>query len=278
MQESPTEGASGVVASVAEPTTQPEAQPAADVQNQEAVSQPEAASQESTPATTETQTPEGEAPKAEPEKEKAGVETADEGLVKFMKSQGLDPETATENELRLAKIARDNQKALRSSTNKKKLSESAASVDGTITREEMDAFQQEFRQYQSVKKAEAFFSEEGRDDSLAPVMSEILEEKKSEHGAAYARVLSADLPLLYDLAQIRKNGPSKVQVDPEAIRREERESINKQISASAPAQHATQNTLGDSKPQLTPEWFANVYQPGNPEHRKLVDEAMGGGK
>src|SRR5690606_11529170 len=141
--------------------------------------------------------------------------------------------------------------------------------------EEMAAFQQEFRQYQSVKKAEAFFSEPGRDDSLAPVMSEILEEKKAQYGADYARVLSQDLSLLYDLAQVR-NGATKPAVDPEAIRREERESINKQISASAPAHHATVNTLGDSKPQLTPEWFANVYQPSNPEHRKLVDEAFGG--
>lgn len=270
MSESPTEGASTDVAPVTGPTTEVVEQPAADVKNQEAVSQ--AASTESTEAQTETQTDEGEATKAEPEtKEKAKVEVDD--IANFARAQGFDPDNLTEGERKALTIARDNQKALRSSTNKSKLSESAASVDGQITKEEMDAFQREFRQYQSVKKAEAFFAEEGRDDSLAPVMSEILEEKKAQHGAEYARVLSSDLPLLYDLARV-KQGATASTVDPEAIRREERESINKKLSGSSSNQHASSGSVANSATKVTPEWLRNEYKPGNPEHDKLVAEYM----
>lgn len=265
MSESLTEGATGAVASE-ELTTQPVEQPAADVQNQEAESQ--AKPQESTEANpTQTQTEES-AQTAEEPKEQAKVDD----IAKFAKAQGFDPDNLTENERRALTIARDNQKALRSSTNKSKLSESTSSVDGQVTREEMEAFQQEFRQYQSTKKAEAFFAEEGRDDSLAPVMSEILEQKKAEHGVEYARVLSGDLELLYDLARVRQ-GSTTSNVDPEAIRREERESINKQLSGASVSQHASTGQV-QTAPKVTQEWLRTEYQPGNPEHDKLIAEYM----
>lgn len=269
MSESPTEGASTEVAPVTGPTTEVAEQPAADVQNQEVA--PQAAS-ESTEAKTEQTQTEGESAKTAEEKPKEKAEVDD--IANFARAQGFDPDNLTEGERKALTIARDNQKALRSSTNKSKLSEATAQVDGTITKEEMDAFQQEFRQYQSVKKAEAFFAEEGRDDSLAPVMSEILEEKKAAYGAEYARVLSSDLPLLYDLARVRQGSSVGQSVDPEAIRREERESMNKQLSGASANAHASANTLSDNKPQVTTEWLRTKYEPGNPEHDKLVAAFM----
>ena len=266
MSESLTEGASTEAASVNEPTAEVNEQPAADVQNQEAVSQEEAASQVTTEAQTQTQTEETEP--------KAKVETTDDGLAKFAKAQGFDPENLTDGERRALQIARDNQRALRSSTNKEKLSESASKVDTTISPEDMTAFQQEFSQYKSMKKAEAFFSEEGRDDSLSPVMAEILDEKKAEHGAEYARVLANDLPLLYDLAQIRSGANKQAaNVDPEAIRREERESINKKMSGASATQHASTGQV-QTAPKVTAEWLRSEYRPGNPEHDALVAAYM----
>ena len=190
-------------------------------------------------------------------------------IAKFAKAQGFDPENLTDTERKALKIARDNQKALRSS----KLSKSSASVDGDITRDELESFRQEFRQYQATKKAEEFFREEGRNDALAPVMSEILEEKKAVHGPEYARVLSQDLNLLYDLAQLRSGA---VGVDPDQIRQEERESINKQMSGQSGNAHATQPTMGSKKQVVTSEWLRSEYQPGNPEHDALVSEYMNG--
>ena len=240
-------------------------------QNQETISQETVS--ETTTATTPTEA-NAEVETKQTEKQ-AEVETTDDGLAKFAKSQGFDPESLTDGERRALKIAHDNQKAYRSNTNKSKIAEVKADVDGNaIAPDEIESFRQEFRQYQATKQAEQFFSQEGRDDTFAPVMSEILEEKKAAHGADYARVLSGDLELLYDLAVIRKGGAATVDAD--AIRREERESINKQLAAAPTGPHATTNTLNDTTTKITQEWIQNEYNPRNPEHVKLVDQYFAG--
>lgn len=252
---------------VTEPTTTP-AEPVAAEQNQEAISNPTETVSESTPAE---QTPQPQAEEQKQTPQKAEVETTDDGLAKFAKSQGFDPENLTDGERRALKLAHDNQKAYRTKANETKVAESTAGLGGDVTKDEIQAFQQEFRTYQAQRKAESFFKEDGRDDTLAPVMSEILEEKKAAYGPEYARVLSEDLTLLYDLAQVKRG--AKPSVDAEAIRREERESINQKLTASTTAQHAQTNTLTGGKTKVTAEWIRNEYDPRNPEHLAIMQEA-----
>lgn len=272
MSESPTDGGQAQTASQ-EPTVTEQVQIPAAEQNQETSSQavPQGAQaetvSEANPVETPTQTDEGA---KQTQKQDDGSAKTDDGLAKFAKSQGFDPENLTDSERRALKIAHDNQKAYRSKT----VAQSKADVDGDVTRDEIEEFKREFRTYQAQKQAEQFFAQEGRDDSLAPVMSEILEEKKNQHGADYARVLSQDLNLLYDLARVRQGSLTGPQVDAEAIRREERESINKKLSSSTPSAHATTGSA-QSNPVVTEEWIRTQYDSRNPEHVKLVDAYFG---
>lgn len=272
MSESLTDGGQAQTASQ-EPTVTEQVQTPAAEQNQETSSQ--AVSQdtqaetvsEANPVETQTPTQTDDGAKQTQTQDDGSAKT-DDGLAKFAKSQGFDPENLTDSERRALKIAHDNQKAYRSKT----VAQSKADVDGDVTRDEIEEFKKEFRTYQAQKQAEQFFAEEGRDDSLAPVMSEILEEKKAQHGAEYARVLSQDLNLLYDIARVRQGSGN--QVDAEAIRREERESINKQLSSGAPSAHATTGST-QSAPVVTEDWIRTEYNSKNPEHVKLVDAFFG---
>ena len=132
------------------------------------------------------------------------------------------------------------------------------------------------------RTTDKFFGD-GRDRALEPTMTQILNEKVEQltptlgekEARKFAYNLSRDLPTLYDLARLRTGAINGPQVDTEAIRREERESIKRQSTASAGQAHAvTQNT---APTKIDREWLANHYQPSNPEHRKLVDEAVANG-
>ncbi len=267
MDNSPTEG-SPVVAASQEPTAEATVDTTSAEQSQETISQPEVAEQEAvsevSTADNINEEPAGEV-NQQTQTQKVEAQT-DDGLAKFAKSQGFDPENLTDGERRALKIAHDNQKFARS----QKVAESKASVDGDITLDEITAFKQEFRQYQAQKQAEQFFAQEGRDDSLAPVMSQILEEKKAAYGPDYARVLSQDLNLLYDLARVQQ-GAAAPTVDADAIRREERESINHKIAAGTVGGDAVQ-TVAKGGAVVDEQWFATTYDPYNPEHVKLRDE------
>ncbi len=267
MENSPT-GDATVAAASQEPTVQATEAPTSAEQNQETISTQETVSESST-AETQTQEPTGEGQEQKQTQETGSEVKTDDGLAKFARSQGFDPDNLTDGERRALKIAHDNQKFARS----QKVAEAKASVEGDqVSRDELAAFQAEFRQYQAQKQAEEFFSQEGRDDSLAPVMSEILEEKKAQYGPEYARTLSTDLNLLYDLARIKQGAVSNP-VDADAIRREERESINQQISAASNSQHAQVNTMSTAPTKITAEWIRNEYDPRNPEHIELMEKA-----
>lgn len=277
MNDSPT-GSPDVNSSLPTQPTADTQQPAPAETNQETNSPTPAPAEEvkQVPDTTtnqeQTQTP---APQPETKEEvQANGSGDDDKLAKFARSQGLDPDNMTDNERKLAKIAYDNHKAFRSKSNIDKITESKTSIDGDVSRDELESFRQEFRQYQSLKKAEEFFKQDGRDENLAPAMSEILEEKKAQYGPDYARVLSQDLNLLYDLAQIKQGGVQPP-VDADAIRRQERESINQRMAATAPQAHAT-NGSHEAPSKIDMDWIRSKYDVNNPEHRALVDEYLTG--
>jgi len=261
MNNSPTEGEQIQTASTTEPTVNEQVQqPTAESQSQEAISHEQ--SQEAASQTTV--------------KNNNGSQNDDDGLAKFAKSQGFDPENLTDGERRALKIAHDNQRAYRNNANDKKVTDTAAELNKPAANESEDeAFRREFRQYKYEQTTNKFWGEDGRDKALEPAMVEILNEKKEQYGEDYARNLSKDLTTLYDLARLR-SGANGSQVDTEAIRREERESIKKQQTAGSGQPHAT--TQNNSAPQkVTRDWLESSYDPTNAEHRKMVDEAVANG-
>ena len=198
---------------------------------------------------------------------------ADNGLAKFAKAQGFDLETASDDVKRALKLAHDNHRAYRNATSNKSISEATEDLGDGSLKAEVENLKYENRVNQ-------FWQGENRDRSLEPVMVEILNEKVAEltpqfgeeQARMYAKTLSRDLGTLYDMARLRSGANTNANVDVEAIRREERESINKQLQGGAPQSHAMQGGQ-PKKPQITAEWLTNVYNPRDPEHIKLLQEA-----
>lgn len=243
MENSPTEQVAVTPASN-ETTGQGQQQISAE-QNQETNSreQSQGSVSDDTAQTTQTQT----------QQNGGGENQTDDGLAKFAKSQGVeDVSQLSARELQFLKIAHDNQKAFREKTNQPSIADESKNLGGTDD-------------YDTV--AEKFFSE-NRDRSLEPKMLEVLAQKREQYGDDYARNLLQDLDGLYTLAQ---SSPAQAPVDAEAIRREERESINRQMSATAPTSHATQGQR-ESTSTVDENWIRTEYDPRNPEHRALVDE------
>lgn len=247
-----------------EPTGQEQQQPTAESTNQETIPNEQsqgAVSDDTANQNQNQQTGEGEEKQTQ---QTSGENKTDDGLAKFAKSQGFNLDDSSDEVKRALKIAHDNQKAFRSQSTK------GAKVSDAVEEMSDGSLRAELEQLKFEKQEEKFF-EDNRDKTLQPVMVEILNEKAAQYGNEYAYALSRDLDALYAQAQVR-NGSFNAQIDPEQIRREERESINRQMSANAPQAHATQGGQ-EKKPQLTPEWFTNVYDSRNPEHIELLKEA-----
>ena len=251
MENSPTEQVAVTPASV-EPTGQGQQQPISAEQNQETNSreQSQGSVSDDTAQKNQTQT-----------QQKGSESTTDDGLAKFAKSQGVeDVSQLSDRELQFLKIAHDNQKAFREKGSQASIADATKNLGGTDVESRL-------AQLESEKATDKFFSD-GRDRSLETKMVEILNEKKEQYGKEYAMNLSRDLDALYGLAQVRAGASS---VDAEAIRREERESINRQMSATAPTSHATQGQR-QTGGQIDENWIRTEYDPRNPEHRVLVDQ------
>ena len=251
MENSPTEQVAVTPASN-EPTGQGQQQPISAEQNQETNSreQSQGSVSDDTAQQNQTQT-----------QQKGSESTTDDGLAKYAKSQGVDDVSQlSDRELQFLKIAHDNQKAFREKGSKQSIADATKNLGGTDVEARLAQLEYE-------KTTDKFFSD-GRDRSLETKMVEILAEKKEQYGAEYAYNLSRDLDALYGLAQVRAGASS---VDAEAIRREERESINRQMSATAPTSHATQGQR-QTGGQIDENWIRNEYDPRNPEHRVLVDQ------
>lgn len=280
MDESPTEAPMGANGLFPEPTVEAPVEKATAEPTQETNSQ--APAEES--VSDDTATPEPKQPAEEPEKqtEPKGGEaepdgtkpSTDDGLAKFAKGQGIeDVSDLTEREMRILKTAHDNQKAFRERSTPGQ--ESVSDVTRTMSDGSLEAEIAELRYENTTNK----FWNSGNDRSMEPTMIEILNEKVEEltphlgedQAKAYAFSLSRDLSTLYGMAQM-KSGALGKPVDADAIRREERESIKRQTVAGAPAAHAVAGG-NEGKPKVTRDWISNVYDPGNPEHIIMMQEA-----
>lgn len=189
---------------------------------------------------------------AEPAQES---EPADNGLSKFAKAQGFDLDNASEDTKRALKIALDNQRSFRSA---KQLAD---------TSEPADDLRAEVANLKYERQVERFFGEQGRDRNLEAVMYDIVKDKAAKYGIEYANNLRHDLDALYDLA-VLKSSKNISNVDPEQIRREERESINQQLQQGAQA-HAIDNSADNE----SLEYLLANYD-GSPEMAAKIDKLM----
>lgn len=205
--------------------------------------------------------------------ENSGESETDDGVAKFAKGQGIDWESATENEKRLAKVAYDNQKAARQQMSQAKLTDATKKLnqneDGSVT----DSLR--LAQLESKIARDEFFRQDGIDASVESAMVDVLNKTREESGVDVARTLAQNLPLLYKIAKAEYVDAS-IEAARQQGRQEERASITAKTNASAPAAHA--RTQSDSTPKITREWIAdNPNYSDNPETRKMVDEAIARG-
>ena len=202
----------------------------------------------------------------------------DAEIANFAKGQGIeDTSQLTEREQKLLKVAYDNQKFARTNKAQPKITEATAKMgDGSL--------ESKVAQLEYERTTDGFWATPGSDGkpkfdrSKEADMTQLLYDKVAQltptlgedEAKKYAFNLSRDLDTLYAMANMG-NGSSQAPVDADAIRRQERESMNQRISAGAPSAHATQGVSTPSQ-VVDDNWIENQYDSRNPEHRKLADE------
>lgn len=207
----------------------------------------------------------------------------DDGLAKFAKGQGIDSlDGMSERELKLLKIARDNQTAYRKTNDKKITEQVTATVDIPVAGESENAsVVREIRAFKYEKQVDSFWADDKRDRNLEPVMANILKDKQAElapqigedEARKYAYNLSRDLDTLYAQALI-KSGTYNPEALQQEARQEERDSIKRKLSAAPNGAHAAQNTTA-TQPKVTLDWVRTEYNSKNPEHVKMVNDFFG---
>lgn len=232
-------------------------------------------------------------PKDEPQKEetprpKGDSSNADDedGLAKFAKSRGYDFSDLNDREKKILNDAYENQKAFRQERQEKKqtndlqknLQEAIKPDEEELENEspavaEMRRTQAMVAQLQSQQRVTDFYMNNPEARDFDKEMGELVKEEAKERGADAARYLAADLERLLLLAKARKGTDSTEAI--EAARREERESLRRKQEGAGETPAAQTRNSGTNK--VTREWVQNEYDPKNPEHQALVDEAMSRG-
>jgi len=206
----------------------------------------------------------------------------DEGLTKFAKAQGFDPDNLTDGEKKALKLARDNQKAYRESTQQRsEETQRAITEANTLDDEETEELTPEQEWQAGVEARQAriesslrlneFYSKNPEARELDKEMGELVLEEAERNGKPAARYLASDLNRLYILAKARR-GENESSVIAEKARKEERERLRKAQEAGSDGSQATNSHSSTQK--VTKEWVDKEYDPSNAEHRKMVDEAI----
>jgi hypothetical protein len=211
----------------------------------------------------------------------------DDGLARFAKSQGFsDFASLSDDTKRALKLAHDNQKAFRKTQQdtKEHLSEAVDEVHTAPQAGEDEDEDLAWRKQQTAainqlaasQKVATFYSKNPDAKDYDKEMAEIVTEEAKDYGPQAAQMLLRNLPRLLVLAKARR-GDNDPDAAREAGRREEREILRHKQEASSDSGHASQSTA-TSGTKVTREWIQNSYDPSNPEHVKMVDEALAAGQ
>lgn len=210
----------------------------------------------------------------------------DDGLSKFAKSQGFDPENMSEDVRKALKIAHDNQKAYRK-TSQQKSEELRKATDEINDPNQVDEDQSlssderrdarrdyEIAQLRAAQQTRDFYADNPEARDYDKEMAQVIVNEKEQYGIEAARLLARNLPrVLREAKELRGDNDSAAAR--EAGRREERELLRKRQEGSADNSHSTQTTTPGKK--VTREWLSTQYDSSNPEHVKMVDEALARG-
>jgi hypothetical protein len=216
-----------------------------------------------------------------------GSSTDDDGLAKFAKAQGIeDLDELSERELRLLKVARDNQKSARKGNgNKQELDKAVSDAfdPSQVVDEDADDDVNEARiarmetaQVKAELKLDRFYRENPDAEEYEAEMAEALQNEIKQYGAQAGQVLAQNLPRLLREAKAIRGDGHDADAAREAGRREEREALRRKQEGAADTASASTPTRGGTS-KVTRKWIAETYDPSNEDHRKMLDEAMAKG-
>lgn len=207
----------------------------------------------------------------------------DDGLAKFAKSQGFDPDNLTEGERRALKIAHDNQREFH-----KKRQQDKGELRDTVTElqdpstvisdgdseilKEQKAMRAEMAQLKQYQRVNEFWNQNPEAKELEADMNRLVLEEKEKYGLESAIYLSRNLDRLYKLAKADRTDPETLKA---AGRQEEREELRRKQEGSADTGSASSSTRTSSK--IDQNWIDNVYDPSNVEHRNMLDAYLSKG-
>jgi len=212
-----------------------------------------------------------EQPDQDSDSQDSTEEEKDNGLAKFAKSQGFDPDNLTDGEKKALKIAQDNQRALRQRMEASKPSEIEKSIKGVDSSSDMsDREYTDFRlnQQNMVLNVRQYWAENPDDRQYEKEAVAILQKEKELYGDAAQMRLAQDMPRLVREAKFAAGAFDEKAIVAKA-QKEERERLKKEQEGGADSLNATQPSSTSSKNMQ--EWIRDEYDPSNPEHRAKVD-------
>lgn len=202
----------------------------------------------------------------------------DEGLAKFAKSQGFDPDNLTEGEKKALKIARDNQKAFHEERQHK--SDELRRTEQELHKpdenaDELEEIKANYATLKAQQDVNEFYNANPEAREYDKDMAKLVVEEAKKNGVEAARYLASDKQRLLILAKASR-GDLDAETAREAGRKQEREELRRKQEASADLGGA-QDSNPKPTQKVTREWINTSYDPKNPEHRKMVDEALANG-
>jgi hypothetical protein len=217
--------------------------------------------------------------------------STDEGLASFAKGQGFDNiSDFSERELEL--LRRQKKQVDKFRNDPERIKQHSQELDAAVTeiheasdeelgdgtdpvQEALARSNQQIAQLKAEQRLDRFRRERPDAVEYESDMRDIILQEQKMYGIEAARALAANLPRLYREAKALREGDGTESAREEG-RREERELLRKRQEAGAESHHA--QSPSPKGPKVTREWIKNEYNPSNPEHRAMVDEAVARGE
>lgn len=215
--------------------------------------------------------------------EESSSDNSDKDIEAFAKSQGYDLTQMSETEKKLIRQLRENSVEKRKEIDaeaSKKLDKDVNDLfkpnEGSDDKAVIAAIQRKQLLQDEKIARQDYFANNPEDRKYEAKMAEILAKEKEQYGEDAAWRLLNNLPRLVREAKFA-DGAFDSDAARESGRREEREELRRRQEAGADTAHASTPTA-NSAGKIDRAWVESTYDPNNPEHQKLLDEAMARGE